>query len=336
MAKVIVTNDPVGINAVTHSGNFQADDVFAAARLASTSLIPYTIFRTRDENMLSKFKEVFDIVVFDVGGEYDPEMKNFDHHQNPRPERLSGLPWSSFGLITTEEQNPDSMLCCHIDSIDNGVKGYPAPMAWQEAIQIVGEECKIAFNGKPPSIGWLIHMCNPCHLDGSRVQLQEFSIRFETLVNYLIENVFDEHGFEKSFHPREIAEFFIPYVLFNKYAEEESRNRVTDCVNSCIGEILVLDQYEPAALDVVAEGDNGILYIVYPGPSDWMVQQVAAKPGSFEGRKPLPEAWAGKRGKELADLTGVQDAVFCHNNRFIGGARSRVGAILLAQLAVAA
>lgn len=336
MAKAFITNDPAGVNAVTHSGNFQADDVFAAARLASTSKIPFNIFRTRDEEYLTKWKEDASVTVFDVGGEYDVSLRNFDHHQRPRPERLSGLPWSSFGLITTPEQNPDSMLCCHIDSIDNGVKGYPAPKSWQRVIDIVGKECKIDFNGKPPSIGWLIHMCNPCHLDGSKVQLQEFNIRFEVLVNFLIEKVFDENGFEKPFCEREVAEFFIPYVLFSKYCEEASRNRVKSVIDECNSEVIVLDQYEPAALDVVAEGDNGILYVVYPGPTNWMVQQVAAKPGSFEGRKPLPKEWSGKRGKELAEITGVEDAVFCHTGCFIGGADSKEGAVKLAELAVKA
>lgn len=58
--------------------------------------------------------------------------------------------------------------------------------------------------------------------------------------------------------------------------------------------------------------------------------------GSFEMRLALPESWAGARDKELQEVTGVSDAVFCHTRRFIAGAGSLKGAKQLADLALAA
>ena len=80
------------------------------------------------------------------------------------------------------------------------------------------------------------------------------------------------------------------------------------------------------ALDTSTEADN-LLYVVFPGPGgrQWMVQQVAKAVGSFEGRKPLPEAWAGLRDEAFAKATGVADGVFCHPGRFIGGAQIQGG-----------
>jgi uncharacterized UPF0160 family protein len=113
--------------------------------------------------------------------------------------------------------------------------------------------------------------------------------------------------------------------------------RVENCVST--DQVLVLDQYELAALDVLAAKPREageVLYVVFPGPGgrQWMCQQVAAAKGSFAGRRPLPEKWAGLRDQAFAEMTGVEDGVFCHPGRFICGAKSREGALRLAALAV--
>ena len=54
----------------------------------------------------------------------------------------------------------------------------------------------------------------------------------------------------------------------------------------------------------------------------------------FERKMYFPESWAGKRGEELAKITGVPDAVFCHDNRFLAVTKSKEGAVKLAQLAI--
>ncbi|MFA6297491.1 MAG: MYG1 family protein, partial [Candidatus Paceibacterota bacterium] len=68
----------------------------------------------------------------------------------------------------------------------------------------------------------------------------------------------------------------------------------------------------------------------------WAVSAVKKDGVSFQSRKLFPESWAGKTGGELAKATGVSDANFCHNGRFIVVANSREGALKLAQLAVEA
>jgi uncharacterized UPF0160 family protein len=49
---------------------------------------------------------------------------------------------------------------------------------------------------------------------------------------------------------------------------------------------------------------------------------------------PLPEAWAGLRGADLATASGVADAVFVHTRRFVAAARSRQGAMAMARRAI--
>ena len=55
---------------------------------------------------------------------------------------------------------------------------------------------------------------------------------------------------------------------------------------------------------------------------------------SFGNRKDFPSAWAGLKGKELQAETGVEDAVFCHNKLFLSVAKSKEGAVALAQKAL--
>jgi uncharacterized UPF0160 family protein len=55
---------------------------------------------------------------------------------------------------------------------------------------------------------------------------------------------------------------------------------------------------------------------------------------SFINRKDLPFSWSGLRDEEFQKVTGVSDAVFCHRALFLAVAKSKEGAIKLAQLAL--
>ena len=77
------------------------------------------------------------------------------------------------------------------------------------------------------------------------------------------------------------------------------------------------------------------LYTIQPNTDgSWRVTGINAKEFSFEVRHPFPKAWAGLRDDEMATVSGVADAIFCHNTRFLAVAKSREGAIKLAQLAI--
>ncbi len=64
------------------------------------------------------------------------------------------------------------------------------------------------------------------------------------------------------------------------------------------------------------------------------MQAVPQALGTFANRKALPEAWAGLQAAELAAVTGVEDAVFCHGARFLAVARSRDGILELVRQAL--
>jgi uncharacterized UPF0160 family protein len=66
----------------------------------------------------------------------------------------------------------------------------------------------------------------------------------------------------------------------------------------------------------------------------YMLHTVPVSPESFDARADLPASWAGLRDAELAAVTGVPDARFCHNGRFIAAAKSYDGALAMAKLAL--
>src|SRR5690349_9777738 len=61
----------------THDGSFHADEVTACSLLLLYDRIDRNkIYRTRDEKQIEKCD-----YVCDVGGQYDPKRRRFDHHQ---------------------------------------------------------------------------------------------------------------------------------------------------------------------------------------------------------------------------------------------------------------
>ena len=95
--------------------------------------------------------------------------------------------------------------------------------------------------------------------------------------------------------------------------------------------IVVLERSMPWR-EAVVTGAPEAQFVVYPKSDGWGMQAVPRELGAFGNRKDLPEAWAGRSGAELAEVTGVPDARFCHPARFIAVADSRAGIdALLAQ-----
>jgi len=120
------------------------------------------------------------------------------------------------------------------------------------------------------------------------------------------------------------------------------REKVTHADTALEGRVLVLEQFAQWTDHVFRRPDHpGLLYVVFPSlRGGWQIQQMPAEPGSFQGRKPLPEAWGALRGEALAKVTGLplgdDPAVFCHAGLFIGGAATKEDVLDMAKLAIEA
>ncbi|NXX67468.1 MYG1 protein, partial [Spizella passerina] len=78
-----------------------------------------------------------------------------------------------------------------------------------------------------------------------------------------------------------------------------------------------------------------LLLVLFPDRGgQWRVQSVPTAPHSFQSRLPLPEAWRGLRDEALSELAGIPGCVFVHASGFIGGNRTREGALEMARRAL--
>jgi len=280
----------------THNGNFHADDVFSVA--AIELIFPsFTLIRTRDAELIARAD-----IVIDVGGEYDPETDRFDHHQRGGAgERENGIPYSSFGIIWKKygvEICQGNQNVAH--AVDAGL------VSNIDAIDCGHVEGVI----KGITLSQTIGMFNPTWQEDSHVDA-----------------CFDE------------AVAFASRVLTRFIAAAHGGISAKAIVAKAIDDaedprVIILEQYTPWKKTVHALSEEA-LYVVYPSQTgEWRIQTVPVEPGSFEDRKSLPQAWAGLSGKELQAVTGIEDAMFCHNGLFIAGAESFESTMKMAAIAV--
>ena len=284
------------ITIATHNGNFHADDVFSIAALKC--IFPsFNLIRTRDLALISKAD-----VVIDVGGEYNSDAGRFDHHQRGGAgERENGIPYSSFGLIW---QKYGLEICQGNQDVANAVDaGLVSTIDAIDCGHVEGVSQGI-------SLSQTISMFNPTWQEDTH---------FDTC--------FDE------------AVDFASRVLTRFIASANGGISAKDIVAKAIDNaedprVIVLDKYTPWKRTVHALSEEA-LYMVYPSNSgQWRIQTVPVEPGSFEDRKPLPKQWAGLSDKGLQDVSGIDDAMFCHNGLFIAGAETFESTMKMASIAL--
>jgi uncharacterized UPF0160 family protein len=332
-----------GISVIgTHNGLFHADDILGAEALKLLlreigGLLEQQgdsfcnrklrqmharkggirVVRTRDQKVL----DLADVVI-DVGARFDTETEFgpiwLDHHQGGLEPRPEGTPYAAFGLVwrlfmgealllndggrfVRAMEKVERDLVIWVDAADNGCA-------------IGGAKTGQHYAG--PGISAILAGFNPGWKD--KAGPKDLDRAFERAGLVAIQ----------------VLENFLRKAL----DDEEARQKVQEALEATApSRIMYLSGYVPFSehlpeLDV----EGRILYVVFPEVSGekWMVQAAPEAPRSFKTRKPFPASWAGLRDKELAAVTGVPDAVFCHKGLFIAGAETLEGAIRLAELAL--
>ena len=301
----------------THDGPFHADDAMAVAIL-SLAFPETTVVRTRDEAELSDCH-----VVVDVGGVYGPEIDRFDHHQarnaaelarpNGVPFAAAGLVWRTYGKLACgvwlAYNEPDCVASLDVvAAVDKSL--IQAIDAADTGFRLTDGDLLIE-GIRPMSFSRAVSALNPLwNEDNSHSQMDKL---FADAVLMCREQLV-----------RAIA------------AAAGAADAKSEVLQSpVVDRVLRLERFVPWQ-ETVLNLELDVLFAVYPDQTGtWMVNCCPPEVGSFDKKLPLPEAWAGKRDEELATLTGVADAVFCHPGRFICGAKSKEGALKLAELALA-
>uniref|UniRef100_A0AAA9RV32 MYG1 exonuclease n=2 Tax=Bos TaxID=9903 RepID=A0AAA9RV32_BOVIN len=79
-----------------------------------------------------------------------------------------------------------------------------------------------------------------------------------------------------------------------------------------------------------------IAFVIYTDQAgQWRVQCVPKEPHSFQSRLPLLEPWRGLRDEALDQISGIPGCIFVHASGFIGGHRTREGALSMARATLA-
>jgi len=280
----------------THNGNFHADDVFSIAALKR--IIPsFKLIRTRDAALIAKAD-----IVLDVGGEYDADTDRFDHHQRGGAgARENGIPYSSFGLIW---QKYGLEICQGDQDVANAVDaGLVSTIDAIDCGHVDGVVQGI-------SLSQTIAMFNPTWQEESH---------FDTCFDEALE-----------FASRVLARF-----IASANGGISAKAIVAEAIeNAEDPRVIILEKYIPWKRTVIALSEEA-LYMVYPSQTgQWRIQTVPVELGSFEDRKSLPQPWAGLSDDALKEVTGIDDAMFCHNGCFIAGAESFDSTMKMASIAL--
>lgn len=285
--------------AVTHNGQFHPDDVFSAVVIEK--IFPgVEIVRTRDPKVIDSAD-----LVFDVGRVYDPDEQRFDHHQPAAPLRENEIPYSAFGLLWLkygEEYCGDAEVARAIDCrlvqiIDANDNGYTVSQPVDDDIV-------------PFDICDLISSFNP--LFGSD---EDYDRQYKMAV-----------GIAKTILERLVlveASNLTKKRYFDEQLKQSSDSR-----------FVILDKN--GSYKDLAQKYNELLYVVSPDTANdtWGLMAVNDASDPFVLKKPLPEEWAGLQGEDLASVTGVSDAQFCHLKRFYAVAKSKEGILRLLDIAL--
>lgn len=282
---------------VTHNEKFHADEIFACAVLLLI-FKDAEIIRSRNEE---DFKRA-DIRV-DVGEKNNPETLDFDHHQRGGAgNRENGCPYASFGLVWKEF---GSKIC------EN-----------EEVAEKIDR--KLVQTVDALDFGYDFFTYSDIYPYTISDMISSFNSSWEE----------EDNSSEAFFDLLEIAKKIIEREIIKAQSILNAKDFVKKVIKySPSLQYLILDKNCPWK-DVI-KYDEDFLYVIFPGlENKWMVQAVPDRYKSFKNKKDFPEAWAGLRSCELQKVSGVKDALFCHPNRFICGAKSKEGAINLVELAL--
>lgn len=292
---------------ITHSGTVHADEGGACAILQL--LYPdLTITRTRDLSILKRGALDPHCLVLDVGGQLKPEQGLFDHHQaegagfrrwsetgtGEWPYATAGLIWLHYGKTLLQKLHPEL-----------GLDDVAEVFAYLDEAMIKyldATDCGVFLKTAGPTISGIVASLNPAWHEG-----EDEASAFDLILTLL--------------------KVLITSYIKRYVGKIKARDRVRKAEPALDGRVLVLSSCVPWA-EVVAKEMPDVLFVAYPASGKWQVQ--CANNDARQLRIQFPAAWGGLSNQELAETSGVKDAVFCHRARHLAGANTLAGVLQLA------
>lgn len=306
----------------THSGKFHADDVWAVAVL--DIVFPgCDLIRTRDPERI----RTADFAV-DVGGVWEPQTGRFDHHQKGFDgARISGVMYASAGLVWKTHGAACVARVAHLPpgAVISAEQAQQIAYAIDnDLVQYLDMSDTGAAKSAPGGYGLsaIISGFNPTWIDEQEAGSVEAAdalrlAQFRRAMEFV----------------RDIIANAVKYRVGGMLAVSQVR-RSTQLED---GRVLFLTNGALPWSSVVRNEMPKVLFVIshHAAEQRYMLHTVPANPETFDARKDLPAAWAGLQDAELAAASGVADAGFCHNGRFIASAKSFDGALAMARIALA-
>lgn len=286
---------------VTHSGAFHADDVFAVATLQlAFGVDEVTVIRSRDAAVIA----TADIVV-DVGGVYDVAAQRFDHHQNGAPVRANGIPYAAFGLV------------------------------WQTYGEQVGESLAVATALEKKIVLAVDADDNGITLTDVRdADIPPFELA-QVIRSFVPERGSDANSDEAFFEAVVFVRGLLSRLIVKKTASLAMEAVVAANYAAAVDKRVLVFTESVSAGACIDYPD--VMVVVMPdNPAinqNWLASTVRVAQDTFDARVYFPESWRGLRDAELAAVSGIPDAIFCHKAGFMFVAASREGAMMAAERA---
>lgn len=283
---------------VTHSGSFHADDVFAVA--AFQLLLgqgEVQVMRTRDDAVIASG----DYVV-DVGGVYDHDAKHYDHHQVGAPVRENGIPYAGFGLM------------------------------WRHYGQEICGSAEVAQAIEE-------RLCIPIDASDNAINIWEpgqFELRpleWDDIVKTWKAGAETDEDLNRAFlQVVAVARVYLEKTIQKLHYKFADRDRAEALYASAQDRSVIVSD-EPVSRRWFIDKDD-VNIVVHPrNDGAWMAIAVQKDSETYETKVQFPESWAGLRDADLAQVSGLPDAIFCHKNLYLFAANSQESAIEAARLA---
>lgn len=284
---------------ITHSGTMHADEVFATAFL-SLYKGEINLFRTSEVNP----DDYPEAIIYDVG------RGKYDHHQEGRKVRENGIPYCSLGLLWNEfgrdflrKRNVEYLEEVFMDLDKDFIEGI-------DAIDN-GIFQKVDSTYKMRNLCDIIKLFNPS-FDSDEKESTQFLKAVDVAVKIFEEELLSVIGRIKA---KKILETKIPKAIEKHYLE--------------------LDKFMPYEESIYTlDTEKQIYFVVFPSNrGGYAAKTIYNSSDDHISRVDFPEEWAG-HGKELAQISGVEGATFCHLGRFIVSATTKEAIIKLVEIAI--
>lgn len=299
-------NEKCAINFGTHSGVFHCDEIIGIAilEIAYKNFDTYVV-RTRDLDELRNVNIAVDV----GGGEFDHHIKDF------KKARQTGERYASAGLVWEKFASK---------AIMNVVDNEKVIVTEKQIIEIKEQIDR--------------EVIIPIDLEDNGLQVINHTFSFVT--KFLPAWVEDTNYDESFIEVERISRTIFEKIIKNKIAQVISREYIQDKLSKNITRVLEIPSQSMPWLEEILEYNKShndfVKFVIFPYPSGgWAAQCVPPSPErKFEQLCPFPSKWAGQDERTLPEISGIKDAIFCHNGCFFARATSRDSIIAMCEIAL--